>query len=209
MNWPVSPDKLAAFLAISTAMSMTPGPAMLFATAAGMNRGRRGVAQATLGMSLAAMIWFIASAMGLLIVATTLPVIFKIAGAIGVVYIAWLGIGAMRGAFKRDAPPPKALKAPGTSTFRDGFIVQITNPKALLYFTAILPPFVAVDVPIIPQMSLFAATSMGIDASVMVLYGMLGAAFAHKMEEPRFRRAFSFCVGIILFVVAVMMAERL
>lgn len=209
MIWPVATDKYLGFLAVMAAMAMMPGPAILFAVAAGMTRGPRGAILATLGMNLAALVWFIGSALGLVVIASTVPWIFKIAGWVGVFYIAWLGLDALRGAFKREVAAPRALKAPGVSVFRDGFVVQATNPKALLFFTAVLPPFVEIDRPVWPQMGAFALALFALDGFFMISYGMLGAAFAHKMSEPKFRRGFSILVGSILLLVAGLMTTRL
>ena len=209
MIWPVSTDKYLGFLTVMLAMAIMPGPAILFAVAAGMSRGFKGVLLATLGMNLAALVWFVASALGLVIIAATVPWVFKIAGWFGVCYIAWLGADALRGAMKREVAPPKAMRAPGLSVFRDGFVVQATNPKALLFFTAVLPPFVEVDRPVAPQMAAFALALFALDGLCMMSYGLLGAAFAHKMAEPKFRRAFGLFVGSVLLLVAALMAMRL
>jgi threonine/homoserine/homoserine lactone efflux protein len=105
MIWPVSTDKYLAFLTVMLAMAVMPGPAILFAVAAGMSSGFKGVLLATLGMNLAALVWFVGSALGLVIVAATIPWVFKIAGWAGVGYIAWLGVDAIRGALRW--PPPR------------------------------------------------------------------------------------------------------
>jgi threonine/homoserine/homoserine lactone efflux protein len=101
------------------------------------------------------------------------------------------------------------MKAPSAAVFRDGFIVQVTNPKALLFFTAILPPFVEIDRPVWPQMGAFAIALLALDSFFMLGYGTLGAAFAHKMQEPQFRRFFGLFVGTLLLLVAALMATRL
>jgi len=207
--WPVSPEKYLAFLTVMFAMSIMPGPAILFAVAAGMSKGFKGALLATLGMNLAALLWFVGSALGLVILAATIPWIFKVTGWLGVAYILWLGIDALRGALKAEAAPPRALKAPSTAVFRDGFIVQATNPKALLFFTAVLPPFVEVGRPIWPQMGVFALALVALDSFFMIGYGVLGAAFAHKMAEPRFLRLFGLFVGCMLISVAALMATRI
>jgi threonine/homoserine/homoserine lactone efflux protein len=207
--WPVAPDKYLAFLTVMLAVSMMPGPAILFAVAAGMSRGFKGALMATLGMNLAAMVWFVGSALGLVIVAATVPWLFRVTGWLGVLYILWLGVDALRGALKKDVQPPRAMKAPSSAVFRDGFIIQATNPKALLFFTAILPPFVEIERPIWPQMGAFAIALLALDTIFMLGYGMLGAAFAHKMQEPRFRRFFGLFVGTLLLLVAALMATRL
>ena len=207
--WPVTPEKYLAFLTVMLAMSMMPGPAILFAVAAGMSRGFKGALLATLGMNMAAMVWFVGSALGLVILAATVPWVFKVTGWLGVLYIVWLGVDALRGALKQNVEPPRALKAPSAALFRDGFIVQVTNPKALLFFTAILPPFVEVDRPVWPQMGAFAIALVAMDSFFMLGYGVLGATFAHKMQEPKFRRFFGLFVGIMLLAVAVLMVTRL
>ena len=209
MTWPIATDKYLAFLAVMIAVAILPGPAILYAVASGMKRGAQGAVLATFGMILAALVWFVASALGLAVVATTVPWAFRIAGWLGVVYIGWLGVDGIRGAFRREALAPKALREPGTSVFRDGFIVQATNPKALLFFTAILPPFVELNRPVWPQMAAFASGMFVIDGFFMISYGLLGAAFAHKMAEPGFRRVFSATVGAVLLAVASMMVGRL
>lgn len=207
--WPVSPEKYLAFLTVMFAMSIMPGPAILFAVAAGMSRGLKGALLATLGMNLAALLWFVGSALGLVILAATAPWIFKVTGWLGVAYILWLGVDALRGAMKVDAAPPRALRAPSSAVFRDGFIVQVTNPKLLLFFTAVLPPFVEVGRPVWPQMGAFAVALVALDSFFMIGYGVLGATFAHKMAEPRFRRLFGLFVGFVLMVVAGLMATRI
>jgi threonine/homoserine/homoserine lactone efflux protein len=207
--WPVAPDKYLAFLTVMFAMSIMPGPAILFAVAAGMSKGFKGALMAAIGMNLAALVWFVGSAFGLVILAATVPWIFKVTGWLGVAYILWLGIDALRGAMKAEAAPPRAMKAPSSAVFRDGFIVQITNPKALLFFTAVLPPFVDVGRPVWPQMGAFAIALVALDSFFMIGYGILGAAFAHKMAEPRFRRLFGLFVGLVLIVVAALMATRI
>jgi threonine/homoserine/homoserine lactone efflux protein len=207
--WPVSPEKYLAFLTVMFAMSIMPGPAILFAVAAGMSRGFKGAVLAAMGMNLAALVWFVGSALGLVILATTVPWIFKITGWLGVGYILWLGIDALRGALKAEAAPPRAMKAPSAAVFRDGFVVQVTNPKALLFFTAVLPPFVEIDRPVWPQMGAFAIALVALDSFFMIGYGVLGAAFAHKMAEPRFRRLFGLFVGIVLIAVAGLMITRI
>jgi threonine/homoserine/homoserine lactone efflux protein len=209
MIWPVATDKYLAFLVVMAAMAVMPGPAILFAVAAGMTRGKKGAVFATLGMNLAALVWFIGSALGLVVIAATAPWIFRVAGWVGVLYIAWLGVDALRGALRREVAAPRALKEPGLSVFRDGFIVQVTNPKALLFFTAVLPPFVDLGRPVWPQMAAFALGLFSLDGFFMISYGMLGAAFAHKMAEPAFRRGFGIMVGAILLLVAALMVERL
>jgi threonine/homoserine/homoserine lactone efflux protein len=209
MVWPVGPEKYVAFLTIMAAMAFMPGPANLFAVAAGMRRGAKGAVLASLGMNAGTLVWFAGSALGLMVIAATAPWIFRLAGWCGTLYIAWLGLDTLRAASRPQAGTPSALRPPGASVLRDGFVVQVTNPKALLFFTSVLPPFVELDRPMVPQLAVFALGALAFDGLFMTLYGLLGAALARRMEEPRVRRVFGLFVGCVLIAVAGLLARGL
>ncbi len=90
----------------------------------------------------------------------------------------------------------------GRSAFVDGFVVQIANPKILLFFVAVLPPFLDLQRPAPPQLVMFAAATIGMDVLSMSAYGMGGAALSARMSEPHFRRGFSVLVGVLLLSAA-------
>ena len=127
----------------------------------------------------------------------------------GAVYVAWLGVKALRGAFANEGQPRDIAVSRGRSAVMDGFMVQIANPKAILFFTAVLPPFLDVNRPIAPQLLLFAAATIGMDLLSMSAYGLGGAALARRMSEPRFRRGFGIFVGCLLLLAAVLIVSRL
>jgi threonine/homoserine/homoserine lactone efflux protein len=77
-------------------------------------------------------------------------------------------------------------------------MVQITNPKALVFFSAVLPPFIDPHQPFGPQLAVFAAANIAMDLVTMNAYGLGGSALAHRLSEPRFKRAFSLVVGVLL-----------
>jgi threonine/homoserine/homoserine lactone efflux protein len=97
----------------------------------------------------------------------------------------------------------------GRSALVDGFMVQIANPKAVLFFTAVLPPFMDVTRPAAPQLVLFALATIGMDVLTMSAYGLGGAALARRMSEPRFRKGFALLTGILLLAAAVLIVSRL
>ena len=88
-------------------------------------------------------------------------------------------------------------------------MVQIANPKAVLFFPAVRPPFLDVNRPAAPQLALFALATVGMDVISMSAYGLGGAALARRMSEPRFRRAFALVTGGLLLAAAVLIVSRL
>ena len=189
---PVDPHLYSTFLGVMAVMAVTPGPANLFAVATGVEKGRASALVGVVGMNAATLVWFGAAALGL-----------------GALYVAWLGIKALNGAFRTAAEPDHVVVRKGRSAFVDGFAVQIANPKAILFFTAVLPPFIDVSRPVAPQLMLFAVAAIGMDMMSMSAYALSGAALSRRMRQPRFRRGFGVFVGVLLLAASVLIVIRL
>ena len=206
---PVDPHLYSTFLGVMAVMAVTPGPANLFAVATGMEKGRASALFGVLGMNVATLVWFGAAALGLAALVKAFPAAFKVVAVLGAVYVAWLGVKALRGGFATAGQPDRLIVRKGRSAFVDGFAVQIANPKAILFFTAVLPPFVDVSRPVAPQMALFAVAVIGMDMMSMSAYALSGAALSRRMQQPRFRKAFGVFVGVLLMTAALLIVARL
>ena len=206
---PVDPHLYSTFLGVMAVMAVTPGPANLFAVATGMEKGRASALFGVLGMNVATLVWFGAAALGLAALVKAFPAAFKVVAVLGAVYVAWLGVKALRGAFATAGQPDRLVVRKGRSAFVDGFAVQIANPKAILLFTAVLPPFVDVSRPVAPQMALFAVAVIGMDMMSMSAYALSGAALSRRMQQPRFRKGFGVFVGVLLMTAAALIVARL
>ena len=206
---PVDPHLYLTFLGVMAVMAITPGPANLFSVANGVARGKGGAMLGVLGMNTATLVWFGAAALGLGALVVAFPEAFRLISVAGALYVAWLGLKALLGAFRTASDPEDTTVRPGRSALVDGFMVQIANPKAVLFFTAVLPPFLDVNRPAAPQLALFAVATIGMDVLSMSAYGLGGAALARRMSEPRFRRGFGLLTGILLLAAAVLILTRL
>lgn len=206
---PVDPHLYAAFLGVMAVMAITPGPANLFAVATGMEKGRASALIGVVGMNAATLVWFGAAALGLGALVAAFPQVFRLIAVLGALYVAWLGIKALRGAFATAAEPDHIEVRRGRSALIDGFTVQIANPKAILFFTAVLPPFLDMNRPVAPQLALFALATIGMDLLSMSAYGLGGAALADRMNQPRFKRGFGIFVGSLLILAALLIVTRL
>ncbi|KQW86473.1 LysE family translocator [Brevundimonas sp. Root1279] len=206
---PVDPHLYLTFLGVMAVMALTPGPANLFSVANGVQRGKAGALAGVVGMNVATLVWFGAAALGLGALVHAFPEIFRLISIGGALYVVWLGINALRGAFRTAADPNAPVVRLGRSAIVDGFMVQIANPKAILFFTAVLPPFLDVERPAAPQLALFACATIGMDVLSMSAYGLGGAALARRMSEPRFRRGFALVTGVLLLAAAGLIVSRL
>lgn len=206
---PVDPHLYLAFLGVMAVMAVTPGPANLFAVATGMERGRKAALAGVVGMNAATLVWFGAAALGLGALVTAFPQVFRWVAIAGALYVAWLGIKALLGAVRPGDQPKEIDVKAGRSAVANGFMVQIANPKAILFFTAVLPPFLDVQRPMAPQLALFAAATIGMDVLSMSAYGLGGAALARRMSQPRFKRGFGVVVGLMLLLASALIVSRL
>lgn len=138
----VSPDRLAAFAAMSFLLIVIPGPSVLFVVGRALAQGRRAALTSVVGNTLGAYLLVTAVALGVGSVVERSGLVFtalKLAGAVYLVYLgvkAWRERGALRAAFAREAPAPD-----GRRTFWEGFAVGATNPKTIVFFAAVLPQF--------------------------------------------------------------------
>lgn len=209
---PVDPARYGAFLVAMFVMAITPGPANLFAIATGMERGKGAALISVLGMNTATLVWFTGSALGLGALIVAFPKAFHVLALAGAAYLVWLGLKSLwagiRNIESHASATVRAKGRAGRSAFFDGFTVQIANPKILLFFSAVLPPFLDVERPLAPQLIMFACATIGMDLISMSSYGLGGAALSTRMNEPGFRRGFAILVGVLLITAAVLIVSR-
>ena len=109
--------------------------------------------------------------------------LFTVIKWIGVAYLLYLGIATWRApvkAFERksdDAHTPKDV-------FLKGFLVNITNPKGIIFYVAILPQFIDVQRPQPTQYAILAATTLIVDLVIMSGYTAVAARVLRVMRDP-------------------------
>lgn len=208
MSLPVDPHLFSIFLGVMAVMALTPGPANVFAIASGAHRGPRGALLTVAGMNSATLVWFGAAALGLAALVKAYPEVFRMLTYAGAAYVAWLGAKSLWNGVSGAAAAPVASRAIGASAFGDGFAVQISNPKAILFFTAVLPPFLDPVRPAATQLAMFACATIGMDVIAMSAYGLTGSALSRAFEQRAFRRAFACAVGVLLLLASALILLR-
>jgi len=206
---PLDPALYALFLGMMAVFALTPGPANLFAIATGVRAGPRAALLGVAGMNAATLVWLAAAGLGVGALAAAFPDAFHLIAIAGGLYVAWLGAKSLWLAARNLAPELGAEGGASIATaFRDGFAVQLSNPKAVVFFTAALPPFVDPARPALPQLALLGATVIVMDVAVMSAYGVAGGALANAMRGEAARRWFTASVGLLLIAAAAMIVLR-
>lgn len=206
---PVDPALYALFLVTMAVMAVTPGPANIFAIATGVRAGPQAALLGVVGMNVANLVWIAAAALGLSALVHAFPLAFRVIAVAGGVYVAWLGAKALWAAWRDKVPPFETGRgADLSSAFRDGFAVQLSNPKAIIFFTAVLPPFFDPARPAVPQLALLGATMILMDSIAMSGYGLAGGALSTALRQESARRGFSAAVGALLLIAAALILLR-
>ncbi|ARE40223.1 Transmembrane amino acid efflux protein [Rhodovulum sp. P5] len=134
----VDPLTLVAFIPAAVALNLTPGADMMFCLGQGLRGGWRAAIAAALGITLGCFVHVLIAGLGLGVVVATVPWLFDVIRWVGVGYLLWLAWGAIRhGALAPDLPPVSPRRA-----FREALVVNLTNPKVILFVLAFLPQFV-------------------------------------------------------------------
>lgn len=205
MVFPVDPSRYAAFLVVMFFMAISPGPANLFFIRTGLQGSRARVLVGVLGVNIGSLTWFIAAGLGLSALMIAFPAAFQVIAILGGVYLIWLGVKSYQGASHLENVDTGAISQPPTQIVNKsliqtgfaGFMVQLLNPKALLFFSAVLPPFIDIHRPMTPQLVVFAATLMGMDMVSMTSYGFAAISLSKLLHNPKNKQKFDRVVGII------------
>jgi homoserine/homoserine lactone efflux protein len=131
------------FVMTEAVLSITPGPAVLYVLSQAIRRGPGKSVWASWGILSANVLYFTLSATSLGAVIVASYKLFFLIKWLGAAYLVYLGIRSFFGkASVLSLPESNEDSSGGPRILRDGFFLQAANPKALLFFTAILPQFI-------------------------------------------------------------------
>jgi threonine/homoserine/homoserine lactone efflux protein len=129
------------FIVASVVLLLTPGPAVLFIIARSLEQGRAAGLVSVLGIHLGTIVHITAAAIGLSALLVSSALAFAVVKYLGAAYLIWIGIRTLL-AKDPDPEAPAAPAEPLRRVFRDGFVVNLFNPKTAIFFLAFLPQFV-------------------------------------------------------------------
>lgn len=179
MSW----NMWLAFLAAAVVIAVSPGPGAVLSMATGLRHGYAVALRAILGLQTALLIQLAIVVLGLgavLAASATAFLIVKIAGA---GYLIWLGVRKWRAPVELVDDGAAARDARGV--YLQGVLVNLTNPKAIVFMVALVPQFIDPQLPQWPQFFIIAATMVGTDMVVMSCYALLAGRCRRWLRSPR------------------------
>ena len=133
---------LLTFAVAAALLIALPGPNVLFVIGRTLALGRRSGLLSVVGTSSGMFVQTVAVALGVGAIVAESIVILTIVKIAGAVYLVFLGIQAIRHRHEVQAPVDRSVARSTMRLLGEGFIVGVTNPKAIVFFVAILPQFV-------------------------------------------------------------------
>jgi threonine/homoserine/homoserine lactone efflux protein len=134
--WPL----LAAFIAASLALAITPGPGVIYIVTRSLSQGRSAGFASVAGIAVGNAMNAGVAALGLAAVLAASALLYAVVKYLGAAYLFWLAYQMLQRADEATAPSVAASSP--ARIFRDGVIVAVLNPKTALFFASLLPQFV-------------------------------------------------------------------
>lgn len=179
-----------AFLGAAIAISVSPGAGAILSMATGLTHGLRRSYWSIIGLEIGLMVQLALVAVGLGAALANSALAFTIIKWLGVAYLIYLAVRQWRAA----GVDLRAQMNPGGSSgamslMTRGALVNLTNPKGLVFLLAVLPQFVVPSAPLVPQYLVIGATMVVVDLVVMGGYAGLAARVLGFLSTSRQQRA--------------------
>lgn len=185
-----------AFFAASWAISISPGAGAVAAMSAGLNHGFRRGYFTTFGLILGIWTQVIVVGVGLGALVAASSTAFLVVKWAGVAYLVWLGIQQWRA----PATPMVAAQDEGAVVSRRSmvlraWVINAINPKGTVFLLAVVPQFMNLSEPLLPQYLVIGATLGFTDLVVMAGYTVLAARVLGALKSPAHIRALNRVFG--------------
>jgi homoserine/homoserine lactone efflux protein len=194
-----------AFSAAATALALVPGPTITVIIANSLRFGARAGMLNVAGTQAGFVVWLAIAAFGLGAAIEVMGVWFDVLRYAGAAYLVWLAIKLFRS--KGDLARAAERSRPRGSFFLQGFIVIISNPKMLVLFGAMIPPFITPGADPLRDILLLGLTFMAIAALGDTAYALLAGRAGASLSRSRIR-ALEIVSGCFLAAAGLWMALR-
>ena len=177
-------DVLALYLGTWSLVALTPGPAVLCAMSHATRYGLRHSLIGILGIQLGHFVFFGCVASGLAALLDQASTAFNVIRVLGALYLGYLGFRILASSVRRPKPTTTgAPLPPPKSLLLQGFLIQVSNPKALLFMSAFLPQFIHPEKPLGSQLLPLLAVTIAVDVLVLSGYAYFAQRGARTLRS--------------------------
>ncbi|MBP7492442.1 MAG: LysE family transporter [Rhodoferax sp.] len=196
-----------AFFAASWAISISPGAGAVAAMSAGLNHGFRRSFYTIMGLILGIWTQVIVVGLGLGALVAASSTAFLVVKWLGVAYLIWLGISQWRApARPLVAQADGAVRVSRRPMVLRAWMINAVNPKGTVFLFAVVPQFMVLPQPLLPQYLIIAATLGFTDLVVMTGYSALAARVLGALKSPSHIRALNRTFGSFFVMAGTLLA---
>ena len=178
-------------------LTASPGPSSLLCMTKGVTVGWRLAAITALGSLTAITCIMTLSFTGLGVVIASSERVFSLIKWAGAAYLIYLGVMCLMSKQDSYTKAKEDSQTASRSHYLSGFIVGASNPKAIVFFTALFPQFIATDAPLMPQYLIFASTFVVMELSWLLFYAYLGARSSNWLLAKGRAKVFNRLTGAV------------
>ncbi len=197
---------LLPFLVTCLIIEITPGPNMAYLAVLSASEGRKAGFAATTGIATGLLIIGVAAALGIATLISTSPLAYQILRWGGVAYLLWLAWDAWREEAQAISGKTNNTVYP-TKFFRRGLIVNILNPKAAVFYVAILPKFIVPASSAITQAITLTIIYVMIATTIHSLLVLLAGTAQIFLEDSKRRMVARRILSLALVAIAIWFAS--
>lgn len=213
----------STLLTAAIVISLTPGAGAVNTMTNAITQGWRRSIWGVMGQQIALIVQLLIVAVGVGALVAASPAILTAVKLLGAAYLVYLGVRMLLAKPKvtetervevvgDDAVAPAAAAAtapagrrrePAAAMLRRGILVNLLNPKAIVFFLAFIPPFIRPDQPAAPQYLIIAVTCVVVDVLVMWFgFALLARPLGRLMDTGRGQRILNTIFGLCFILVA-------
>jgi homoserine/homoserine lactone efflux protein len=202
----MNPELWLAYLIACIVISLSPGAGAVNTMSNGMVYGVRHSLPAIMGLQLGYGAQFIIVGVGLGALLASSTTLFDVIKWLGVLYLVWLGIQKWRQPSLQITSDSRC-SLDYRKRFWQATLVNLTNPKATVFLVALLPQFLDLSQPQLPQFTIMTITGLSVDIVVMLGYATLATTLARWWKEERHQRRINRVFAGMFILAAGLMAS--
>lgn len=191
------------FLTTCIIIELTPGPNMTYLTILSLTEGKKSALSAVIGTSIGLLLIGLISALGLGVIILETPELYQLIRWAGTIYLLWL---AWDGWHSEQETSPHNTSILKIKTFKRGLIVNILNPKAALFYIAILPRFTSPEKDITVQAITLTLSYVFIATVIHILLVLLASRAKNLFDTPKLNKIIRRVLSLALVIVAIWFA---
>ncbi len=202
-------ETILLFLVADMIFCLTPGPATLVAVSHALPHGPagglRGALGPIVGVNVGNFIWYGLTAFGLIALIQAVPTAYSILRWVGVAYLLWMAVRMFQAGTSALARQ-SARRASFGKGFLNGLAVHMSNPKALLFYTAFIPPFIDPDGPLLLQFAILAGLTVVTETTGLTFYATLASRARNLGSADQAQPLFQKIAATVLVIAALVLA---